>query len=121
MCPTRFPSPSGTHFADQETYALVVRRIEPEHPLEDALGLFEPTKAPATETEAVHAAQQWSVVDVPPRKQPVEMVTERQLANPKPDLVMTECNRWVMVELEVAEMRMGIEASQIRPTELHQD
>jgi len=53
---------------DQTTHALIVGRVEPEHPVEHASGLLEPTETPAAQAEAVHAAQERSVVDVAPRQ-----------------------------------------------------
>lgn len=52
-----FPGRLRLHLFDQEAYALVVGGVEPEHSLEDALGLVESTETPQAQAETVHAAK----------------------------------------------------------------
>lgn len=58
-------------------------------PVEDAFRLVEPTETPATQPEVVQAAQEWPVVDEAPRQYAVDVVAQRQLADPKSHLVVT--------------------------------
>jgi hypothetical protein len=79
----------------------------------DALRLLEPPQAPATEPEAVQAAKQGPVVDKAPRQQAVERFAERQLADATAYLVVSDRQRGVVVEVEVAKVRVSVEASQV--------
>jgi len=99
----------------------VVGRVEPEHPVEHALGLLEPIEAPEAQSEAVHAAEQWPVVDMAPQQQAIEVVAQGQFADAKPRLVVTDRVRRPVVEDEVAEVSVGVQAAEIGLAELHQD
>jgi len=99
----------------------VVGRVEPEHPVEHALGLLEPIEAPEAQSETVHAAEQWPVVDMAPRQQAIEVVAQGQFADAKPRLVVTDRVRRPVVEDEVAEVSVGVQAAEIGLAEVHQD
>src|SRR5579864_5542254 len=55
-----------THFVDQESHALVVRRVRPKHPVEDAPCLVESTESPEAQAESMHAADERTVVHEAP-------------------------------------------------------
>ena len=60
------------NFFDQEPRALVVGRVEPEHPREDTLRLIKTSQAPETQSVSVQAAQKRPVIDVSPGQQAIE-------------------------------------------------
>lgn len=64
---TRLPCAPFADPVKIEPLALVVRGVEPEHALEDGLGLGHLAEAPETESVAVHAAQEGAVVGPAPR------------------------------------------------------
>jgi hypothetical protein len=66
---------------DQEAHALVVLRVEPEHPLEYGLNGFELIQPPKTETVTVHASQKRTIVNKTPVKHTVKIFTEKQLSD----------------------------------------
>ena len=69
----------------------------------------------------MHAAEKRPIVDAAPRQHASEVVAKRELADPESHLVMTDRKSRVMIERQVAEMRMGVEAAQVRLAEVHQD
>jgi len=66
------PRLARTDFLDEEPHALVVRGVEPQHPVEDALRLLESTEPPETQAEPAQAAEERTVVDAAPGQQAVE-------------------------------------------------
>lgn len=64
--PLRLPRASCADPVKIETLALVVRRVEPEHALEDRGGLVHLAQAPEAEAVAAHAAEEGPVVDPAP-------------------------------------------------------
>src|SRR3989304_756325 len=116
-----FPGGSRPNRVDQNAHALVVGRVEPEHPVERALGLLESIEAPEAQSEAVHAAEERPVVDMAPRQQAIEGVAQGQVADAKPRLVVTDRVRRPVVEDDVAEGRVGVQAAEIGLAEVHQD
>ena len=62
--------------ADQQAHALVIGRIQPEHAVEDAPGFLETAQPPKAQPEAVHAAQEWPVVNPTPWEHAVETFAE---------------------------------------------
>src|SRR3990170_1876542 len=69
----------------------------------------------------VQAAKKRSVVDVAPWQQALEALAQRQFPDAQPHLVVADGVLWAMVEDEVAEMGVGVEAAQVGVTEVHQD
>src|ERR1017187_1985580 len=53
---------------DQKPHTLIVRRVQPQHSVEDAARLFEPPKTPKIQTVPVHAPEERSIVDPAPRQ-----------------------------------------------------
>ena len=43
------------HVVGQEAHALIIGRIQPEHPVENVRGLLEPVKTPEAQPESMHA------------------------------------------------------------------
>ena len=116
-----FPSFLRPDLIDQEPHALVVGRIQPEHAVEDAPSLLEPAKAPEAQPEPMHAAEERPVVDPSPRQHALEAFAKGQLADPEPRLIVTDRVLGPVVENEVAEVRVGIQATEVGLTEIHQD
>ena len=52
---TIIPRNLRPHVVDQEAHALVIGRIHPEHPIENALGLFKLLQTPEAQPESMHA------------------------------------------------------------------
>jgi hypothetical protein len=115
-----FPCRPRPDRVDQKTHALIVRRVEPEHPVEHPSGLLEPAETPAAQPKAVHAAQERPVIEAAPGQHAVELVAQRQLADTKSHLIMTNGLGGPIVEDEVAEVRMRIQATKIGVAEFHQ-
>ena len=69
---------------------MVVRRVEPEHPVKDTLGLVKTSLAPEAQPVAVHASQKRAVVDVTPQEHTVETIAKGQLPDTKADLIMAD-------------------------------
>ncbi len=85
------------------------------------LRLVKAPKTPETQSIAVHAAQKRTVVDKAPRQHAGKVVTQRQLADAQTDFVMPDGILGMVVKDEIAQMRMGIEAAQVRLAQLHQN
>src|SRR4030042_1366585 len=66
------PRVSGPDIIDQEAYALVIRRIQPEHTLEDKRRFGKPFQPPKAQPVALQAPQKRTVVHVAPRERAVE-------------------------------------------------
>jgi hypothetical protein len=60
------PRLTPTDFIDENPHALVVRGVEPQHPVEDVLCLLESTEPPETQAEPAQAAEEGTVVDEAP-------------------------------------------------------
>ena len=116
-----FPRRPCPNRSDQKTRALVVGWVEPQHPVEDAFYLVEATETPATQPEVMQAAQEWPVINEAPRQHAVEVVAQGQLADAKSHLVVTNGLGRPMLEDEVAQVRMRIQATKIGFAESHQD
>ena len=100
--------------SDQKTRALVVGRVQPQHPVEDAFRLVESTETPAAQPEVMQAAQKWPVIDEAPRQHAVEVVAQGQLADPKSHPAVANGLGRPMLEDEVAKVRMRIQATEDR-------
>jgi hypothetical protein len=114
------PNLPFSDLAKQKTYTLVVGRIEPEHSSKDLLCLFEPAKAPQTKAVAVHTPKEWAVVYVSPVQHAVEAVTEGELSDPNPDLIVMDGLLGRMIEDKVAQVGVGIQTPQIRNKDAHE-
>ena len=77
----------GSHFVAQDAHALIVRRIEPEHPVEDIPGFVEPRAAPQTQPVSVRAGQEGPVVEIP--SQPSSTIHGRRRTTPRPTSART--------------------------------
>ena len=62
----------------------------------------------------MHAAQKRPVVDKAPKQYAIKVVPQRQLADAKTDFIMSNGMLRTVIKDEIAQMRMGIEAAQIR-------
>lgn len=118
---TILPALARTHLVNEKPHALVVRGVEPEHPVEDARCLLESIEPPETQAEPVHAAEKRPVVDEAPRQHAFEGGTERLLTDADAGLVGPDRLLGTVVEHEVAKVRMGVQAPEIGLAELHQD
>lgn len=92
-------------------HALVVVGVEREHALEHLLGGGELSATPQAQAVAVEAPQEGTVVELRPEQHAVETGRQRQLADPHADLVVEERLLWIVVEFQVAEVRVGIDAA----------
>src|SRR4030042_4638518 len=117
LCPPRV---SGPAIIDQEAYALVIRRIQPEHTLEDKRRFGKPFQPPKAQPVALQAPQKRTVVHVAPRERAVESGRERQLADAQADFVMPNGLLWMFIENKMAEVRMGIETTPVRFAKFHE-
>ena len=99
--------------AKQEAHTLVVSRIEPEHTSKDLLCLFDPAKTRQTKAVAVHTPKEWAVVYVSPVQHAVEAVTEGELSDPNPDLIVTDGLLGRVIEDEVVQVGVGIQTPEI--------
>src|SRR4030042_155243 len=106
------PWVSGPDIIDQEAYALVIRRIQPEHPLEDKRRLGKLFQSPKRQPVALQAPQERTIVYVSPGERAVESGGERQLADAQADFGMADDLPRMAVENKIAEVRMGIETTQ---------
>jgi hypothetical protein len=97
-----FPSHLRPHVVRQETHALIIGRIQPEHTVENARGLLEPIQTPEAQPESMHATQKWPVVDPTPRQHSIEAIAERHFADAKAHLVMANRYLGPRIESEVA-------------------
>jgi hypothetical protein len=61
---------------DEESYPLIVRRVQPEHPIKDTPGFLEAAQAPKAQTESVHATEEWPIINPAPWQHPVKTRTE---------------------------------------------
>ncbi len=100
---------------------MVVGRVQPEHLLKYVRRLVKALKTPETQSIAVHAAQKRTVVDKAPRQHAGKVVTQGQLADAQTDFVMPDGILRPVIKNKIAQMRVGIEAAQVRLAQLHQD
>ncbi len=117
LCPPWVPGPG---IIDQEAYALVVRRIQPEHPLEEKRRLGKPFQPPKREPVSLQAPQKRAVVHVTPRERTVKSGGERELADAQADCIMPDGFLWIAIKSKIAEVRMGIETTQIGFAKFHE-
>jgi hypothetical protein len=61
------------------THSLVIGRIQPQHTLKNILGFLEPAQSPKAQPKSIQAAEEWPVVDPPPRKQTIEAFAEQAI------------------------------------------
>ena len=83
-----FPCCPCPDILGQESHSLVVRRVEPEHPVKDTLSLVKTSQAPQAQPVAAHASQKRAVVDVTPQEHAVETIAEGQFSDTKADLYL---------------------------------
>src|SRR4030042_13928 len=102
------PRVSGPDIIDQEAYALVIRRIQPEHTLEDKRRFGKPFQPPKAQPVALQAPQKRTVVHVAPRERAVESGRERQLADAQGDFVMPNGLLRMVVKNKMAEVHMRV-------------
>ena len=107
----RDPRSTVAYVAPARAHALVVIGVEREHALEHLLGRGELTATPQAQAIAVEAPQEGAVVEPSPQQHAVEVGRQRQLADPHADLVVEERLFWIVVEFQVAEVRVGIDAA----------
>lgn len=72
-----FPGCAGPDLVDEESDSLIVGWVKPEHPVKDGTSIVESGHPPEAQPVAVHAAQKWSVVDMPPQQHAVKIVAKR--------------------------------------------
>jgi hypothetical protein len=106
--------------AKQEARTLVVSRIKPKHASKALLCLFEPAKPRQAEAIAMHTSKEWAVVYVSPVQHAVEALTEGELPDPNPDLVVTDGLLGKVIEDEVSQVGVGIQTTQIRGKKSHE-
>ena len=82
------PGFSLFHVVEIRTCTLVVRRIEPEHTGKYLFRFPDPTKPPEAETVTVQTAEERSIVYVPPRKETLTILSEGELADLDPDVIV---------------------------------
>jgi hypothetical protein len=109
-----FRAPARPDLDEQGPDALVVRGVQPEHPLEDGGGFVVAVEPPEAEPPPVQTAQERAVVHAAPGEHAVEALAEGELADAHADLVVADGLRDAAAEGEVAEVCVGIEASQDR-------
>ena len=114
------PVEAGADFVEQKSGALIVRGIQPEHAGENAGGFIESAKTPETQTISVQATQKWPVIGITLGQQTVETGAEGYLADCQPDRVVADGVLRKVVELQIAEVRVGIEAAQVGFAHIHQ-
>ena len=66
------------------------------------------------------AAEVRAVVDETPRDHAVEVLAELMLSETHTDLVVGECDQGMVIEGQVAEMDVGIDAAEVAADELHE-
>lgn len=94
-------------------HTLVVVWIEPEHTGKHLLCLPEASEAPHAEAQAVEAPEEGPVLDKPPGKETPEVLTQGEFSDLHPHIVVTDCRIGIVIEREVPEMGVGIEAAEI--------
>ena len=58
----------------------------------------------------MHTPKEWAVVDMSPVKHAVETPAEGELPDPNPDLIVTDSLLGRMIEDEITQMGVGIQA-----------
>ena len=99
--------------ACQKSGALIVRRIQPEHPLEYLVGILELARSPQAKAESVQAPEEWPVVDHAPEKDAAKFVAQRKFSNSHSHLIVSQCLLGHVREIQVAKVSMGVEAPQV--------
>src|SRR6202041_3308930 len=115
------PTPSRPDRGNIEADALIIRRVEPQQPVKNTLGLLEPFQSPQAQPEAVHAAQERAVVEPSPGQQAIGEAAQREFADPQSHLVVAHRIAGDVVEDEVTEVSMGVEAAEVGLAKFHED
>lgn len=97
----------------------MIRRLEPQQPVKNTLGLLERFQSPQAQPEAVHAAQERAVVEPSPGQQPIGEAAQREFADPQSHLVVAHRIAGDVVEDEVTEVSMGVEAAEVGLAKFH--
>src|SRR4051794_13347295 len=73
------PVPVGADGRQNETYTLIGGRVQPQHPVERALGLFPALEPPEASPVAVQAPEEGAIVDPAPPEHAIEAIAQGQL------------------------------------------
>src|SRR5208337_1627190 len=114
------PGLSLLHVRELCAHALVVVRVEPEHAGKYLLRVPQAAEAPQAEAVAVEAPEEGAVLYNPPGKEAAEVLAEGELPDLHPHVVVTDRRVWIMIEREVPEVGVGVEATEIGGKEVHE-
>ena len=72
-----FPRQVRRHLVNNKPHAMVVRWIQPQHPVENAPRVLESLQPPKTKPESLHAAKEGPIVDAAPGQHTIEVLAQR--------------------------------------------
>ena len=119
--PAMFPRPLRENIINQKSDTLIVRWVEPKHPIKNLRGFLEFAKTPKAKPESVHAPKVGPIIYVSPRKDTVKAFEQRQFSHPETYFVVPGRVPRPLAEGQVTEVSVGVQAAEIRFAEFHQD
>lgn len=123
FCPCRLlfiPGLSLFYVGDLVAHTLVVVGIEPEHTRKYLLCFPKAAEAPHAETVAVQAPEEGSILDEPLGKEAAEVLPEGELSDLYSHVVVADGRVRIVIERQVPEVGVGVEAAEIGGKEVHE-